>query len=290
MNRDSKLHRVCKSSLQILPVLIAVWATCANAAVNTPTASPTPSRTPTPTPSPSPVNNTVSGYFPANDQGNGLTYYWDPTPFSGIRSYRIELKRVNQGFNFFTQIFNLPGGPGAVESGNVTLYLPRENILIPQSFEIDLVYRVRAYAGLNASGLLLYNSVYSAAAHPSADLQMPVLPDVNLPFFPPVVGVNNMITNDARPTAQESDYQYAIIRKLGSGPQSLVQNITHGIPGPFTIWAEHPPVSEPTTTSAVAGNQLFFLRPQRVYKNSAGTVLGNFDVAHKSPNVYAFVP
>jgi hypothetical protein len=259
----------------------------------TPTETPTPAETATPEPTATPTATSVpvyvQGYFPApGGDGEAIVFFDDQRPPEpSILSYRIQVRRVDNPTVLVNSVnFNLPGGPGGDETHSSQFTLPLLDILILTSWEIDVQYKVQAFDGLNATGAAVFASAYSYASHPSADV-------ADAPTFtkPPVdAGTETLQFTDQRPTARIGAYRYDVLRQIAFGPETQVGQAVHGIQGPFSTSAVHPPVTRSVGVSVVSGDLSFYVRSRREFRNSAGTSLGRYDIALPSPTVGVSVP
>ncbi|MBI1784161.1 hypothetical protein HYR69_03375 [Candidatus Sumerlaeota bacterium] len=233
-------------------------------------------------------NFEIMGYYPSTDQGKGEFFFIDKNAYLNIRSYLLEVRRVdNSTIWVLAGIFTLPGGPGPGDVvRHIKFTLPLVDVGTPTSFEIDMQYRLNAYTGPDGTGTLVYRTPFSYAAHPSTDLQTPVF------SAPPVaVGIEPLQFTDNRPTAQRYAYNYEIQEKIVNGPQTLVGNDTHGIDGSFQTKSVHPPVTRTRNVPVLdVPSQIYFVRSRKNYFNNGALLIGRFDIAHKSPNLLLDLP
>ncbi len=86
-----------------------------------------------------------------------------------MQSYKIEVRRVDQtAVIVFQATYNLAGPPAGDVVRSSEFNLPKLNVSIPTSFELDMQFRLFSYDGLNATGNILTQSPFGFASHPSA--------------------------------------------------------------------------------------------------------------------------
>ena len=229
----------------------------------------------------------VFGYYPANANGRGTVFFFDKQPPVGAQSYKLEVRREDQTtIVIFQTIYNLAGPPGGDVVRSSEFDLPRADISIPTSYEIDMQFRIFVYSGLNATGSLLKVSNFAYAMHPSADVTQALF------TAPPVTaGVEPFSMTDKRPTAQYTSYSYELFRTaLPSGTQTVLSMLDHNYLGQYQTKDVHPQVTRTTALPMQSGPQLIYVRPRRQYFNITGASLGRFDIAHQSPIISITVP
>lgn len=217
------------------------------------------------------------GYMPNNDSGRGTAFFTNSAPPPTTTNHRIRVR--DESGNLIHQVsVPYPGGPA---NGVTNFNLPLATVH-PRSWETGIQVIIEPRNGGSALGLFSFSYVGHASTE-MTDLQFdsPVVP-----ASPP--GVYPATLTDSRPTGAVSHYKYDVTRRVFN-PQSstLVAQSTHGILGPFSIKKDHPATPIVLSLPVVAGQQMYWVRSRETFKNSKGVNLGRYDIARKSPNLYA---
>jgi len=198
-------------------------------------------------------------------------------------NYQVRVRNSPHNKVYLLQTFPSLGVAG--ESGNQTFILPKDALEDipndPRSWETSLEVRVAARAG---SSILYETTIRYDLRHPSADLSQFDFSNPVGPTNPP----GNYPANftDARPTGAAGFYRYEIYRQVTGSPGTYyVGGLTHGIYGAAIPEKDHPSVNSSVSLPVVSGEQVFWIQPQASFKNSAGTSLGQYDIAPKSPDL-----
>lgn len=225
-----------------------------------------------------PVPNSITlGYVPNNDSGRGSAFFSDIAPPVGTTNHRIRV-RDESGNLIHSAIIPYFGGTA---NGATTFDLPLADAN-PRSWETGIQVIINARNGTTQ----LSDLSFSYVGHASTDMTDFVFDTEVVPASPQ--GVYSSTLTDARPTGAISHYKYDVTRRVFS-PQSSTQvaQATHGILGPFSIKADHASTPIVMPLPVVVGQQMYWVRSRETFKNSAGINLGRFDIAPKSPNLYA---
>jgi len=225
-------------------------------------------------PAPQPI---TAGYIPNNSSGRGSAFFSDVAPPVGTNNHRI---RVRDEAGNLLHSAVVPYG-GGTASGVTDFNLPLADAN-PHSWETGIQVIVNPRNGSSQLGQLSISYV----GHASTDMVDFIFNTGVVPATPP--GVYASTLTDDRPTGALSHYQYDVTRRVFS-PQSSTQvaQATHGILGPFSIKVDHATTPIVMPLPVVVGQQMYWVRSRASFKNSAGINLGRFDIAPKSPNLYA---